>query len=50
VLDHVVADLEVVFEGETFEVVGDVELNDAEIADLLGKIFGGADLVKEWWI
>lgn len=39
ILNHVLAYLEVILEGETLEVVGDVELHNAQVADLLGKIF-----------
>lgn len=39
VLNHVLAYLEVILEGETLEVVGDVELHNAQVADLLWKVF-----------
>lgn len=48
IFDHVLTNLEVIFQREPLEVVGNVELNDAQVADLLREVFLRIDLRKKF--
>lgn len=44
VLNHVLSNLEVILQREPLEVVGNVELDDAQVADLLREVLLRVDL------